>query len=33
MYFIFNVAGMSIKFDDEDFKIFRDEDIVGILKD
>lgn len=26
-------GGMSIKFDSEDYKIFRDEDIVGVMED
>jgi chaperonin GroES len=26
-------GGMSIKFDDEDYQVFRDEDIVGVMKD
>lgn len=26
-------GGMNIKFDDEEYQVFRDEDIVGVLKD
>jgi chaperonin GroES len=25
-------GGMTLKFDDEEFQVFRDEDIVGVLK-
>jgi chaperonin GroES len=26
-------GGMAIKFDDDEYQVFRDEDIVGVLKD